>query len=187
MTNATVSAWVAFWILSDSDHHSTQTAQQCSMSNLDADFDKLQVGGGGHPDATAPPVLMPTHLRTSIKATDRDGGLISIQGANSSYSPDCAIYLYYRKPQVYRNQSIPRGTRDWMRIWTISIHRWCCVGWFFTDPFTKRFCHQYGRLSLPFLFADHIFFTRLSRVSNAQGEGLRAALERWHGSHYSNR
>jgi len=47
------------------------------MSDLDADFDELQVGGGGHPDAIAPPVLTPTRLRTSIKATDRDGGLIS--------------------------------------------------------------------------------------------------------------
>ncbi|KIM50512.1 hypothetical protein SCLCIDRAFT_34211 [Scleroderma citrinum Foug A] len=47
------------------------------MSNLEADLVDIQVGGGGRPDATAPPVLTPTRLRTSIKATDRDGGLIS--------------------------------------------------------------------------------------------------------------
>lgn len=46
------------------------------MSDLDTDFVEIQVGGG-RPDATAPPVLTPTRLRTSIKAADRDGGLIS--------------------------------------------------------------------------------------------------------------
>ncbi|KIM56686.1 hypothetical protein SCLCIDRAFT_29355 [Scleroderma citrinum Foug A] len=47
------------------------------MSDLEADLVDIQVGGGGRPDATAPLVLTPTHLCTSIKATDRDGGLIS--------------------------------------------------------------------------------------------------------------
>ena len=45
------------------------------MSDLEPSFDETQVGGGGR--ATAPPAVTPTRLRTSIKATDRDCGLIS--------------------------------------------------------------------------------------------------------------
>ena len=45
------------------------------MSDLEASFDETQVGGRGR--ATAPPAMTPTRLRTSIKATDRDCGLIS--------------------------------------------------------------------------------------------------------------
>ena len=45
------------------------------MSDLEPSFDKTQVGGRGC--ATAPPAVTPTRLRTSIKATDRNCGLIS--------------------------------------------------------------------------------------------------------------
>ena len=45
------------------------------MSDLEASFDETQVGGGGR--TTTPPAVTPTRLRTSIKATDRDCGLIS--------------------------------------------------------------------------------------------------------------
>ena len=38
---------------------------------------KIQVGSGGRSNAPPSPILMPTRLRTAIKATDRDGGLIS--------------------------------------------------------------------------------------------------------------
>ncbi|KAI5988603.1 hypothetical protein EDD15DRAFT_2520309 [Pisolithus albus] len=37
----------------------------------------LTVGGGGRAKASPPPILTPTRLRTAIKATNRDGGLIS--------------------------------------------------------------------------------------------------------------
>jgi len=46
------------------------------MSDSD-DFTEIQVGGGGHSNATPSPVLTPTRLCTAIKATDHDGGLIS--------------------------------------------------------------------------------------------------------------
>lgn len=41
------------------------------------DFVEVQVGGGGRARASPPPILTPTRLRTAIKATNRDGGLIS--------------------------------------------------------------------------------------------------------------
>ena len=46
------------------------------MSDIEPDYLEVQVGGGG---CAAPPspVLTPTRLRTSIKATNRDRGLIS--------------------------------------------------------------------------------------------------------------
>jgi len=47
------------------------------MSDLDPGFVEVQVGGGCHADVSPPPVLTPTRLRTAIKATNRDGGLIS--------------------------------------------------------------------------------------------------------------
>ena len=47
------------------------------MSDVDSGFIEVQVGGGRRADVSPPPVLTPTHLRTAIKATNRDGGLIS--------------------------------------------------------------------------------------------------------------
>ncbi|KAI6032163.1 hypothetical protein PISMIDRAFT_19046 [Pisolithus microcarpus 441] len=47
------------------------------MDALDVDFVELQVGGGGWAKASPPPILTPTCLRTAIKATNQDGGLIS--------------------------------------------------------------------------------------------------------------
>ncbi|KAI6016849.1 hypothetical protein PISMIDRAFT_17585 [Pisolithus microcarpus 441] len=47
------------------------------MDALDVDFVELQVGGGGRAKASLPPILTPTHLRTAIKAMNRDGDLIS--------------------------------------------------------------------------------------------------------------
>jgi len=47
------------------------------MSDVDSGFIEVQVGGGRCADVSPPPVLTPTRLRTAIKATNRDGGLIS--------------------------------------------------------------------------------------------------------------
>jgi len=47
------------------------------MSDLGSDFVEVQVGGGRHANASPPPALTPTRLRTAIKATNQDGGLIS--------------------------------------------------------------------------------------------------------------
>jgi hypothetical protein len=47
------------------------------MDDLESDFVEEQVGGGGRANASPPPALTPTRLRTTIKATNRDGGLIS--------------------------------------------------------------------------------------------------------------
>ena len=47
------------------------------MSDLGSDFVEVQVGGGRHANASLPPALTPTRLRTAIKATNWDGGLIS--------------------------------------------------------------------------------------------------------------
>ena len=49
--------------------------QLCSMSDLDSDYVGVQAGGGRA--MSPPPAITPTRLRTSIKATDRDGGLIT--------------------------------------------------------------------------------------------------------------
>jgi len=45
------------------------------MSDLDSDYVGVQAGGGRA--MSPPPAITPTRLRTSIKATDRDGGLIT--------------------------------------------------------------------------------------------------------------
>jgi len=45
------------------------------MSDLDSDYTGVQAGGGRA--MSPPPAITPTHLRTSIKATDRDSGLIT--------------------------------------------------------------------------------------------------------------
>lgn len=45
------------------------------MSDLSGDCVEVQFGGGGR--AVSPPALTPTRLRTSIKATERDVGVIS--------------------------------------------------------------------------------------------------------------
>jgi len=47
------------------------------MSDLDSGFIEVQVGSGHCANEPPPPDLTPTHLRTAIKATSRDGGLIS--------------------------------------------------------------------------------------------------------------
>jgi len=47
------------------------------MSDLDSGFVEVQVGGGRRANEPPPPDLTPTRLRTAIKATSRDGGLIS--------------------------------------------------------------------------------------------------------------
>ena len=47
------------------------------MSDLCSDFVKAQVGGGRRANASPPPALTPTRLRTAIKATNQDGGLIT--------------------------------------------------------------------------------------------------------------
>ncbi|KIK15547.1 hypothetical protein PISMIDRAFT_16432 [Pisolithus microcarpus 441] len=47
------------------------------MEDLEYDFVEEQVGGGGRANASPPPALTPTRLRTTIRATNRDGGLIS--------------------------------------------------------------------------------------------------------------
>ena len=47
------------------------------MSDIDSGFIEVQVGGGRRADVSPPPVLTPTRLQTAIKATNRDGGLIS--------------------------------------------------------------------------------------------------------------
>ena len=49
--------------------------QLCSMSDLDSDYVGVQAGGGHA--MSPPPAITPMRLRTSIKATDRDGGLIT--------------------------------------------------------------------------------------------------------------
>lgn len=46
------------------------------MSDIELDYFGLQEGGGGRATSLSP-VLTPTRLRTSIKATNRDRGLIS--------------------------------------------------------------------------------------------------------------
>ena len=48
-----------------------------NMSDLGSDFVEAQVGGGCHANASPPPALTLTRLRTAIKATNWDGGLIS--------------------------------------------------------------------------------------------------------------
>ena len=47
------------------------------MSDLCSDFVEAQVGGGHHANVSLPPALTPTQLRTAIKATNWDGGLIT--------------------------------------------------------------------------------------------------------------
>ena len=47
------------------------------MSDLGRDFVDVQVGGGCRANASPPAALTPTCLRTAIKATNRDSGLIS--------------------------------------------------------------------------------------------------------------
>ena len=47
------------------------------MSDLGRDFVDVQVGGGRRANASPPAALTPTRLRTAIKATNRDSGLIS--------------------------------------------------------------------------------------------------------------
>jgi len=141
------------------------------MSDLDASFVEIQVGGG-RPDATAPPALTPTRLHTSIKATDRDGGLISkarIRRTHQSAPP--------KEPEIGCASELFQPTDD-----TVLID-------FLQTPSRKNSVAScmVGCLQSPFSFADHIHFTRLSRVTNAQGKGLRATSQRWRGSHYFNR
>ena len=47
------------------------------MSDLDSGFVEVQVGAGRRANEPPPPDLTPTRLRTAIKATSQDGGLIS--------------------------------------------------------------------------------------------------------------
>ena len=56
---------------------SDNLAMLLDMPDLDSDFVEVQVGGGRCAGASPPPVLTPTRLRTAIKATNRDSGLIS--------------------------------------------------------------------------------------------------------------
>ena len=60
--------------LSDFRYLSTSTAR-LSMSDPNNDYVEAQTGGGKRVDS--PPALTPTRLRTSIKATERDIGVIS--------------------------------------------------------------------------------------------------------------
>ena len=60
--------------LSDFHYLPTSTAR-LSMSDPNNDHVEAQTGGGKRVDS--PPALTPTHLRTSIKATEQDIGVIS--------------------------------------------------------------------------------------------------------------
>ena len=51
------------------------TTAPFGMSALDNDYVEVQLGGGRR--AVSPPALTPTRLRTSIKANERDVGIIS--------------------------------------------------------------------------------------------------------------
>ena len=142
--NANVSSWVAFWILSNSGHHSDQTAQQFNMSDLDTDFVEIQVGGG-RPDATVPPVLTPTCLCTSIKATDHDGSVMhqthlvqwtwsilliwDYPGASDECDP-CSSHPSYKNPLRWRR--IPEEMAILERVMTA----WCLVD--ITPPRTSQ-------------------------------------------------
>ena len=129
------------------------TAQQLNMSDLEAGFDETQVGGGGR--TTTPPAVTPTRLRTSIKATDRDCGLIS-------------------KAQICRTRQTVRSTDPEVG----------CASDLFQSADNGILVDF---LQTPLLFADSMHITRFSRISNAEGKGLRATLGRWRGFYYSNR
>lgn len=147
------------------------------MSDLDTDFVEIQVGGG-RPDATAPPVLTPTRLRTSIKAADRDGGLISKARIRRTHqtapsiteNPNKSLEInpFLEEPEIGCASELFQTTDD-----VVFVD-------FLQTPSRKNSVAtcMVSCLRSPFLFTDYIHFTRLSRVTNAQGEGLRAALER---------
>ncbi|KAI6022539.1 hypothetical protein PISMIDRAFT_17306 [Pisolithus microcarpus 441] len=70
------------------------------------DFVELQVGGGGWAKASPPPILTPTHLRTAIKATNRDSGLISKAQAHhtqQTISPAPVIEIPGPTPKLFQD------------------------------------------------------------------------------------
>jgi len=147
------------------------------MSDLDADYVEIQVGGGRRPDTTAPPVLMPTRLHTSIKATDRDGGLISkarvrrtrqaAPSTSSTEDPSKSVEVnpFLEEPEIRCASELFQSGED-----SVVVD-------FLQTPSRRNSVTTCMVVSLrsPFSFADHTHFIRLSRVTNAQREGLWAA------------
>ena len=93
------------------------------MSDLDADFVKIQVGGRGRPNTTALPVLTPTRLCTSIKATHQDGSLISKVQIHCAHQTVPSVKT--GSPQVLLGGPGGQGTRvevspDTSRAWATT-------------------------------------------------------------------
>ena len=138
------------------------------MSDFDADFAEIQVGSGGCANSTVLPVLTPTRLHTSIKATHRDGGLISkarvrhthqtVPSTSITENPNKSheINPFLKEPEIGCASELFQSTDDLVLVD------------FLQTPSRKNSVAtcMFGCLQPPFLFANHMHFTRLSRVTN---------------------
>ena len=93
------------------------------MSDLGSDFVEAQVGSGHCANVSLPPALTPTRLRTFIKATNWDGGLISKaqlccteQTNQATSGPFVDDYPFLPSPEIQCASELFQSTEDVMLV-----------------------------------------------------------------------